>query len=251
MDVEDGDDLGTGNDDDPFSTITHALSLAEDGERIRARPGTYTAASGETFPLMIPRGVELVGSSRRTTNIEGSARLPVESCPTDPFVSIVLAADATLEDFTIHSDRPNDNRIGVQLVGDRARVRNSTIRGVEQYRSDPGSYGIVSGSGRAFRIENNIIVDNQTGINFVDGGDETRISGNTVIRNDRGVLLQATPATYDLGGGPHGSRGGNVFSCNDAYDLMASRNTLVYAEDNLWDHVPPVFNGAPDRDKFP
>ncbi len=44
-----------------FKTITKALTVATAGNTISVAPGTYNAALGETFPLMVPEGVSLLG----------------------------------------------------------------------------------------------------------------------------------------------------------------------------------------------
>jgi len=51
---------------DPFRSISFSLSAASglplfSGDRILVLPGTYDAASGEIFPIMLPTGVSLIG----------------------------------------------------------------------------------------------------------------------------------------------------------------------------------------------
>ena len=61
VDPETGSDAGPeGTEADPFKTIGAALAIVTDEDEIRLLPGTYSADSGEVFPLD-PRGVSLVG----------------------------------------------------------------------------------------------------------------------------------------------------------------------------------------------
>jgi hypothetical protein len=55
-----GDDDGYGTLETPFQTIAHAITESTVGDTIRILPGTYGAASGETFPL-VPDGLLLQG----------------------------------------------------------------------------------------------------------------------------------------------------------------------------------------------
>ncbi len=61
VDVTTGSDGYSGSRDSCFKTITHALSVAQPGDSIKVEPGTYNAASGETFPITIPDSITLVG----------------------------------------------------------------------------------------------------------------------------------------------------------------------------------------------
>ncbi|EMN72217.1 PF07602 domain protein [Leptospira interrogans serovar Bataviae str. UI 08561] len=56
-----GMDSYPGTSNQPFKTITKALSLVKAGDSIFVAPGTYDAASGERFPLIVPDEVQLIG----------------------------------------------------------------------------------------------------------------------------------------------------------------------------------------------
>jgi len=45
----------------PFKTLTAALVAASSGMSVHVAPGTYDAANGEAFPLLVPAGVSVVG----------------------------------------------------------------------------------------------------------------------------------------------------------------------------------------------
>ncbi len=57
-----GDDFfGHGTPSDPLRTITRALHFAISGDAIFLAPGTYSASSGEVFPIRIKPGVLISG----------------------------------------------------------------------------------------------------------------------------------------------------------------------------------------------
>src|ERR687885_79121 len=56
-----GKDAGAGNSQSPFKTLTRALAAASTGTTIQLAAGTYNAAGGEVFPLVVPAGVMLLG----------------------------------------------------------------------------------------------------------------------------------------------------------------------------------------------
>lgn len=63
VDVLHGDNItGNGTAAAPFATITKALSVVAQGDSVHVAPGVYSPSSGETFPLVLPNGVELLGS---------------------------------------------------------------------------------------------------------------------------------------------------------------------------------------------
>jgi len=62
VDPVNGDDGDTGwNENDAFKTLTHALTRATITDTIFCMPGTYSAASGETFPIRVKNRVSLSG----------------------------------------------------------------------------------------------------------------------------------------------------------------------------------------------
>jgi hypothetical protein len=67
--AKNGNDSNNGqNQDTPFLTIKHAMSVATSGTAVRVASGTYT----EQNPVTIPAGVSLVGDSLRTVKISGA-----------------------------------------------------------------------------------------------------------------------------------------------------------------------------------
>lgn len=73
----DGDDSNSGSENEPFRTIGHALTLAkENGEltTINLSQGVYSkVVNGETFPIVIPNNVHLIGESAESTILDANA----------------------------------------------------------------------------------------------------------------------------------------------------------------------------------
>ncbi|NJK63569.1 MAG: DUF1565 domain-containing protein [Synechococcaceae cyanobacterium SM2_3_1] len=62
VDAANGSDTsGDGSRNAPFQTITYGLTRAGAGVIVQLLPGEYTEASGETFPIELPKGVILRG----------------------------------------------------------------------------------------------------------------------------------------------------------------------------------------------
>ena len=86
-----GDDLQTGtHQNDPYASLTKALSVATSGDHIHIYPGTYT----EVFPLVVPVGVSVRGDGLRAVTIQPTT-------PTKTNDGFILNGEVTIEDLTI------------------------------------------------------------------------------------------------------------------------------------------------------
>jgi hypothetical protein len=89
--AENGSDSLTGtHQNDPFASLTHAVTVAGAGDTIHIYPGTYT----ETFPITVPAGVTVKGHSLRSVNIKPT----VGTKNNDAFL---LNGEVTVEDITV------------------------------------------------------------------------------------------------------------------------------------------------------
>lgn len=89
--AENGDDTYSGDHpNDPFGSLTYALTQATAGDTIHIYPGTYL----ETFPLTIPAGVTVRGQSLRSVNIQ-------PTIATQNNDAVLLNGEVTIEDITI------------------------------------------------------------------------------------------------------------------------------------------------------
>lgn len=86
-----------GNDDndgdhvlDPFATVKHALSQAQENDTIIIYPGEYT----EEFPLTVPQGVTVKGMGIRSVSIK-------PTLATNDNDAFLLNGETTVEDLTV------------------------------------------------------------------------------------------------------------------------------------------------------
>lgn len=81
----------------PFRTVKHALSVAQPGDEIVVFPGEYT----EIFPLTVPQGVSVKGSSIRSVTVKPT----VETKDKDAFLlnGETTVSHLTVKDFIYNS----------------------------------------------------------------------------------------------------------------------------------------------------
>ncbi len=69
---DDGDNANPGTEAEPFATITYALTQAGSADTVMVKPGTYSEAKGEAFPLL-PSGESIMSSDGAdVTILEGN-----------------------------------------------------------------------------------------------------------------------------------------------------------------------------------
>lgn len=99
--AKNGDDTHAGqHPQDPFLTITKALSVASAGDTIHLYPGDYE----EVFPLTVPAGVNIVGEGIRSVNITPTSATNNLNC-------FILQGETTVSNLTIkdfYYDNVND-----------------------------------------------------------------------------------------------------------------------------------------------
>ena len=71
------DTTGAGSQAAPWRSLKRALQAAVAGDTINALAGTYSTATGETFPINWLPGVKLSGAGRDVTIIQGQSDQPV------------------------------------------------------------------------------------------------------------------------------------------------------------------------------
>ena len=75
VDLSGGIEPGCGAIDAPCGTITAGLMEAVAGCRVEVGAGTYSGATGETFPLVVGTGIEISGAGRSETVIDGMPKM--------------------------------------------------------------------------------------------------------------------------------------------------------------------------------
>jgi len=230
-----GADTNPGTQALPFKTITHAMTVATSGSTVQVEPGIYdTLNNGETFPIVVPTGVLLIGDEANKgggTSIVGRGPAPAGFAASS--VTLLPGTGSTIAGFTITPDATSVGYDGLLLSNGSVTLRNNTVTGASRYgmEVDASTNHVITG--------NQIVSNGGSGLGFVKGGVGSKVETNVITAN--GVGVEYDVAGGDLGGGSAGSAGGNLISCNAA-DLaaLASSPITISAASNFWDHSPPT-----------
>jgi hypothetical protein len=245
-----GSDSFSGSAAAPLKTLTFAMTIATTGDVVYAYPGTYDAANGEVFPIVVPAGVTLLGDEANKgdgitpTEIVGGALAPAPNPGFQLLATIVPGAGSAVAGFRIENPLPSGATFpeAVILPFGSVTLRNNRIEG-----SDDGVY-CYNGVG-LHTILGNVIQGNAvSGLVFNGGGAGSRVESNRVIGNLLYGVEIITPGA-DLGGGAAGSIGLNVFSCNTTADAWTNTPAIVIPICfDAWDHLAPSVTPGPGVD---
>jgi len=197
---------GNGSDRSPFKTLTYALSVAPPNTAILLAPGTYSAQSGEKFPLMLRSSVTVQGNpGTRGQNIviKGGGYF-ISPTWAGQNIAILGADGAGLSGVTVTN--PNDRGYGLWIESSSPTVVNNTFSGsthdgvsvVGTSRpaisgnlfSNNGANGItIFGSSQPF-VRENVFENTGFGVNVAQHASPVLI-GNQITRNKDGVVVQA------------------------------------------------------------
>ncbi len=197
---------GNGSDRAPFKTLTYALSVAPPKTAILLAPGTYSAQSGEKFPLMLRSSVTVQGNpNTRGQNIliKGGGDF-ISPTSAGQNIAILGADGAGLSGVTvtntnyrgyalwIESSSPivvnntfsGSTHDGISVVG----TGRPTIGG--NFFSKNGANGMtIFGSSRP-EVRDNTFENTGFGVNVAQNASPLLI-GNKITRNKDGVVVQA------------------------------------------------------------
>ncbi|MGK7901228.1 MAG: DUF1565 domain-containing protein [Hormoscilla sp.] len=257
-----GNDRGAGNQYSPFKTLTRALQQLS-STTIQLAAGIYDRASGESFPLIVPAGVTVLGNESgkgKGIVIEGSGSYFSRSFGRQN-ITIVLADDAQLRGVTvtnragrgtavwIESTAPvvanntfaNSAREGLFATGTAHPTIEGNLfiqnnaNGMSIARNGKGEirgnvcqdtgYGISIRDDAAPVVLDNRIFTNRSGM-VVSDRSRPVLRNNTIENNSEDGLVVIGDAIADLGS-PQ-DNGGNILRGNGQYDLHnATRNKLI------------------------
>ncbi|NJR49484.1 MAG: DUF1565 domain-containing protein, partial [Leptolyngbyaceae cyanobacterium CSU_1_3] len=276
-----GNDSAAGNQAAPLKTIARALQQAKSGTTIQLAPGTYTASSGEAFPLLIPSGVTVVGNeSTKGSGIQitGSG---VFASPTfaRQNVTFLMQSNAQLRGVTVTNQ--GDRGTGVWMESTAPTVANCTFvnckregifatgtsnpavldcvfnqnaaNGISIVRETKGEFrrnvcqdtgfGIAIGDNAAPLLSDNRIFENRAGI-VLSKAARPVMRGNLLERNRETGLVALERSVPDLGTSQ--DPGSNILRDNGELDLQNATNpqiTLVSVGNQL---NPTKVQGAID-----
>jgi parallel beta-helix repeat protein len=252
-----GKDTGIGNSTAPLKTLTKALAKATAGTTIQLAAGTYNAANGEVFPLVVPSGVMILGhepSKGKGISIQGSGTY---NSPTfaNQNVALRMESNAQLRGVTVTN--PVERGTGVWIESTSPMVVNNTFiscgregifvtgtgkpmvldnvfvqnaaSGILLVRNAKGEvrrnlcqktgYGIAISDSAAPLVADNNLVGNNTGI-FLSRGARPVLRRNLIEKNTAGGLMVTGDARPDLGSTQDPA--GNILRDNGQVDLQNS-----------------------------
>jgi len=256
------DKTGDGSISAPWRTISQALEASTSNSIIILSPGTYSAQSGEVFPLILKPGIAIQGNINnkgQTVTITGGGEFLSRRFGGQN-VAIVGANQASLSGVTVtntnrrgyglwiessnilvrESTFTNNTQDGIAIAGDGTPSisKNTFVRN--------GANGItISGNARP-EIRENIFQETGFGINIAQNASPVVVA-NQIQNNRSGIIVQAnaTPmlrnniiqgnredglvviaqAKPDLGSSS--DPGKNIFRNNRRHDINAKAAKLV------------------------
>ncbi|WP_193196162.1 DUF1565 domain-containing protein [Nostoc sp. MG11] len=253
-----GDDsAGDGGDRAPLKTIAQALRLANANTVIILSTGTYSAETGEVFPLIMKSGVSIQGdpsSKGKDIIIQGGGGYLSRSFGGQN-VTIVGANQALLTGVTVTNSNPRG--YGLWIESSNPVIAENTFTGSTQdgisvngnatptisknYFYLNGANGITISGGSRAEVRENVLQKTGFGINIAQNAAPV-VVGNQIQDNRSGILVQANArpilrnnliqnskedgvvaiaqAMPDLGNASE--PGGNEFRDNARYDINAS-----------------------------
>lgn len=263
-----GSDRAPGTFASPYKTLTRALQQVTSGTTIHLATGTYNAASGERFPLRIPRGVMVIGSVRdrgQQVVIDGGGSY---NSPTfqQQSVGIVMEDEAQLQGVTVINRNARGTGIwiestapaiaacrfiqcgregifvtgtGIPLVMDCWFEQNAAS-GLSITRTAKGEfrrnqirrtgYGIAISDQAAPLLVSNQVRENRAGV-VVARSARPVLRGNSLENNTGDGLVVMNQAMPDLGQSQ--DPGNNVLQNNQGVDLRNSTPTAVVSCGNV------------------
>lgn len=184
-----GDDSQVGKKLSPLKTITHALKIAAAGSTIQLTSGTYSEATGETFPLIINNQITLKGDSSNQgyrTIIQGDGY----------FVSPTAAG----QNVTIVAIKDAGGVTGVTVINKHSRghglwIESAAPEVLSNTFTRNGNTGVSVNGNSSPRIENNYFYNNSGNGLLIYGNSTPEVLGNTFEQTGFGVSVvqQAAP----------------------------------------------------------
>lgn len=249
-----GSNRNNGQQNSPFKTLTYALRQVESDSRIQLQPGTYSADSGEGFPLRIPEGVIVTGNATnhgRNTRIYGGGSFRSAEFGAQ-WATVLLENACDLRGITItnpiergtgvwiESASPtiayctlmHCRREGIFILGRSAPLIHNCIveanaaSGVFVARQAKGElrhnrfqktgYGVaISDQAAPFVIDNQFI-DNRSGL-VISRSARPVLRANLIARSQGDGLAVLDNALPDLG--DREDPGRNVFEASQGFDV--------------------------------
>ncbi|WP_414526514.1 DUF1565 domain-containing protein [Nodularia chucula] len=197
---------GNGTESAPLQTITQALRVASGNTMIMLAPGTYSADTGEVFPLNLKPGVVIQGDSLskgQGITIRGGGRYLSRSFGGQN-VTVVGADKSELSGVTVTNSNPRG--YGLWIESSNTVVTNNTFTGNTQdgvslagsseatirqnHFHRNGANGITIGGSSQAEILENVFDQTGFGINITQNA-APLVALNQIQNNRSGIVVQA------------------------------------------------------------
>lgn len=169
----------------PYRTVTYALQQAQPGTVVQLAPGSYTAQTGEVFPLIVKSGISLRGDEStkgRNIAIIGGGQY-ISPTFAGQNVTILAENDSDIRGVTVTN--PQKRGTGVWVESTNPTIANNTF-------SDSKREGVfVTGNG-APKIQNNLFTRNDGNGISVAKSASGEIRGNTFQSTGFGIAIGGT-----------------------------------------------------------
>lgn len=229
-----GNNSGDGSQIAPLRTITQALQFAEANTVILVAPGTYSAATGEVFPLMLKAEVILQGNPfdrGEKIILQGGGDF---TSPTfnRQNVAVVAGQGSTLSGLTITN--PNSLGYGLWIESSSPVVVKNTFKG-------NAHEGIsIVGNSAPIVQENNFLENGATGIT-VAGNSQAEIRDNLFQETGLGVKVTEDAAPVVVGN--------KIIYNQDGIVIQGQGRPAIrgnYIEENARDGIVAIAQSLPD-----
>jgi parallel beta-helix repeat protein len=225
-----GSDGSSGEFCCPLRTIREAMDRADKNDVIFVEPGSYTAATGESFPIVVKAFVTIEGNialKGADTFVQGGGNYTVAGgtqASTVVNTTFLLLGNARLRGIKV----TNTGGTGVVLENATAFVEFNTIT------LNTGD-GIALFQGGAAAVTNNVVLSNGgNGIQVYDTGAPV-LRGNDISSNSSEGMRTHDQSVPDLG--TPSSFGNNTLQGNGGVGLFHNGNSVpgtISAVGNIW-----------------
>jgi len=196
------DQSGAGRSEaSPYRTITYALQQAQPGTTIALAPGTYSAESGETFPLVFKPRITLKGvaaNQGEAVLIQGGGAISSSYFGPQNVTILTNYNSPGSRIVGVTVTNPNKRGTGVWIESTNTVVSDSTFK-------DSAREGIFATGSATPTVENSLFINN------VANGISVTNSAKGEFRNNR---FQSTGFGMAIGGTATSSVISNLFTEN-------------------------------------
>lgn len=254
------DAVDVGSQTQTFRTLSAAIAAyPQEGTIFQLEAGTYSAATGESFPIRLPKGSVLRGNpDLNGTNvvINGGGRF-VSSTFASQNIAILAANNSRIEGITITNSNPRgyglwlessrnvvvarnnftrNTHDGIFLTGSaNAYIGNNLFTGntgsgisalgtstgeIRDNKFENTGFGLSIGQQSQVVLTNNNISQNVDGI-VISNTAQPTLRGNAIANNQRNglVILSSANGSPRPDLGTTISQGNNIFTNNREYDI--------------------------------